>query len=197
MHALLFAIGAYLIGSISSAIIASKLFKLPDPRSVGSGNPGATNVLRSGHKTAALFTLIGDALKGLIPVLLAQTITGDPVVVACAAIGAFLGHLYPLFTGFKGGKGVATALGVFLAMSPMIFIAMVITWLLAAFAFRMSSLAALLAAAVALPGSFLFGESSALVGATFVIVAMLFLKHRENIERIVAGTESKIGDKSQ
>lgn len=195
MQVLLFAVFAYLIGSISSAIIISKLLKLPDPRSFGSGNPGATNVLRSGSKAAAAATLIGDALKGSIPVWCAYAFSGEPAVVAVSAIGAFLGHLYPVYYGFKGGKGVATALGVFLAANPYIFLVMVITWLLTAALSKMSSLAALVAAAVALPCSFMFWQSLPMVGATFVIVALLFLRHRPNIERILAGTESKIGDK--
>ncbi len=190
-----FTIAAYLVGSISSAIILSKLFGLTDPREVGSGNPGATNVLRSGNKKAAALTLLGDVLKGLIPVLVAKVLTGDSLIIAGAAIGAFLGHLYPIYYKFKGGKGVATALGVFLGMNWMTFIIMGVTWLIVAKLFKMSSLASLASAAVALMFT-LFNPVLPIVAATFVVVALLFLKHRDNIDRLRSGTESKIGEKS-
>jgi glycerol-3-phosphate acyltransferase PlsY len=195
MIAIIFGICAYLIGSISSAIILSKIFGLTDPREVGSGNPGATNVLRSGNKKAAALTLLGDMLKGFIPVALASILTNSSVVLAFTAIGAFLGHLYPLYYKFKGGKGVATAIGVFAGINVYVFIIMVITWLVTAKLFKMSSLASLAAGGMALFAS-LFTPSIPVIGASFVIVALLFFKHRDNIERIRAGNESKIGDKS-
>ncbi|MGH1428201.1 MAG: glycerol-3-phosphate 1-O-acyltransferase PlsY [Arenicella sp.] len=195
MIAVIFGFIAYLIGSISSAIILSKIFGLTDPREVGSGNPGATNVLRSGNKKAAALTLLGDMLKGFLPVSAAMLLSGSNAIIAITAIGAFLGHLYPLYYKFKGGKGVATAFGVFLALNIYAFIVMAIVWLVTAKIFKMSSLASLTAASSALIVSF-FMPSIPLLGATFAIVALLFWKHRDNIERLRSGTESKIGDKS-
>ena len=195
MIAIIFGFAAYLIGSISCAIILSKLFGLNDPRQVGSGNPGATNVLRSGNKTAAAMTLIGDMLKGLIPVLVARFFTDDTIILACTALGAFLGHLYPIYYRFKGGKGVATLFGVFLGLNPVIFVVMATVWLSIAKMFKMSSLASLCAGGSALLMS-LFQPSIPLLGATFAIIALLFWKHRDNIDRLRAGTESKIGNKT-
>ena len=196
MIALVFGFFAYLLGSISSAIVVSKIFGLEDPRNVGSGNPGATNVLRSGNKTAAGITLAGDILKGFIPVLIANLATNNPIALAFAALGTFLGHLYPLYYGFKGGKGVATMLGIFLALNPLTFLAMALIWLMTAKIFKISSLASLTAAGTALFISF-FSSSIPILGATFAIVALLFWKHKDNIERLRAGTESKIGEKSK
>ena len=190
----------YLFGSISSAIIVSKLFGLSDPRNVGSGNPGATNVLRSGNKFAAVLTLIGDVAKGLIPVALAQHYGMSVGVVACVAIAAFMGHLFPIFFGFKGGKGVATAIGVFLALSWQLSTTFGVAWLLTAAITRYSSLASLIASAAAGIASFAIFNQQAelqLIGAVFWIMAFLFQRHRENIERLKAGTESKIGSKSK
>lgn len=188
----------YLFGSISSAIIVSKVFRLDDPRNVGSGNPGATNVLRSGNKAAAALTLLGDVLKGVIPVLLAQHYSGSIAVTAMVAIAAFMGHLFPIFFGFKGGKGVATAIGVFIALSWKLFAVFAITWLAVAAISRYSSLAGLSASAVTGIASFaIFNQQHQLqlIGAVFWIVAFLFQRHRENIERLKSGTESKIGQK--
>ena len=193
--ALIVAILAYLIGSISSAILLSKIFGLEDPRNVGSGNPGATNVLRSGNKKAAALTLLGDMLKGFLPVFLVGLLSDSGVLLALTALGAFLGHLYPIYYGFKGGKGVATMLGIFLALKPLTFVAMGLVWLIVAKVFKFSSLASLAAAGTALLFSF-FSASIPLLGATFGIVALLFWKHKENIERLKAGIESKIGDKT-
>ena len=183
---------AYLFGSLSCAIIVCRVMALPDPRSAGSNNPGATNVLRIGGKKAALITLAGDALKGLLPVLAAGALSGHPPVIALAGAGAFLGHLYPVFFAFKGGKGVATAAGVFTGLSVPLGAMLMLVWLGAALVFRYSSLAALIAAAAAplltwwlLPGPGYFGMS-------LVIAALLFRRHRENIRRLSAGTESKI-----
>ena len=196
LQIILFPAIAYLIGSISSAIVISKVMKLPDPRKTGSGNPGATNVLRSGNKNAAFLTLVCDLLKGLIPVLLTSYFSNSLAVLALVAIAVFMGHLYPLYYHFKGGKGVATAIGVFLGLNIYVFIAFAITWMAAAFVSRMSSFAALAASAVSLISSVLFWQNLPVVGAVFVIVAFIFLKHRSNIERIIAGTESKIGEKA-
>ena len=186
----------FLFGSISSAILVSKLFRLEDPRNVGSGNPGATNVLRSGNKFAAGLTLLGDVLKGVIPVLLAQYYSGSVAIVAIVAIAAFMGHLFPIFFGFKGGKGVATAIGVFVALSWKLFVVFVVTWLITAKISRYSSLSGLMAAAATGIASFaVFNQEHQLqlIGAVFWIVAFLFQRHRANIERLKSGTEPKIG----
>jgi len=186
----------FLFGSISSAILVSKLFRLEDPRNVGSGNPGATNVLRSGNKFAAGLTLLGDVLKGVIPVLLAQHYSGSVAIVAMVAIAAFMGHLFPIFFGFKGGKGVATAIGVFVALSWKLFVVFVVTWLITAKISRYSSLSGLMAAAATGIASFaVFNQEHQLqlIGAVFWIVAFLFQRHRANIERLKSGTEPKIG----
>ena len=183
---------AYLFGSISSAVIVCRAMALPDPRASGSKNPGATNVLRIGGKKAAVITLAGDALKGLIPVLAAGALSDHSVVVALAGAGAFLGHLYPVFFAFKGGKGVATAAGVFAGLSVTVSALLVLVWLAAALVFRYSSLAALIAAAVApLLTLWLLPEPGYFV-MSLVVAALLFWRHRENIRRIKAGAESKI-----
>ena len=195
---ILWPILGYLIGSISSAIIISKLFGLADPREQGSKNPGATNVLRSGNKVAAALTLLGDVLKGLIPVLLAQHFGASIAVIALVSIAAFMGHLYPLYFGFNGGKGVATAIGVFTALSWKLIAVFAFVWLSVAAITRYSSLAALIASGATGLASFaIFNQSHQLqlIGAVFLIVAFLFLRHRENIDRLRAGQESKIGEK--
>lgn len=189
----------YLFGSISSAVIVSKLFSLDDPRKVGSGNPGATNVLRSGNKFAAGLTLVGDVLKGFIPISLAQYFDQTNGVIALVAIASFMGHLFPIFFAFKGGKGVATLVGIFLALDFRLFAVFAITWLLVAFISRYSSLAALIAALVSALASFaIFNQSDQmqLIGGVALIVAFLFQRHRENIERLKSGQEGKIGRKS-
>ena len=188
----------YLFGSISSAILVSKVFSLSDPREVGSGNPGATNVLRSGNKAAAAITLIGDVLKGVLPVLLAQQAGVGNGVVAMVAIAAFMGHLFPIFFGFKGGKGVATAIGVFVALSWKLLVVFMIAWMLTAAISRYSSLAALVASALTGLASFaVFNEPHQLqlIGAVFWIVAFTFQRHRENIDRLKSGAEPKIGNR--
>ena len=198
MPAFLWPILGYLFGSISSAVIVSKLFRLDDPRNVGSGNPGATNVLRSGNRIAAVLTLLGDVLKGVLPVLLAKYIGVSNGVIACVAIGAFMGHLFPVFFGFKGGKGVATAIGVFIALSWKLFLTFGLVWLATAAVFRYSSLAALVASAVTGVAAFaIFNDPSELriIGGVFWIVAFTFQRHRENIDRLKQGTEPKIGEK--
>ncbi|WP_233238051.1 glycerol-3-phosphate 1-O-acyltransferase PlsY [Bordetella sp. LUAb4] len=208
-HSILFSLGlvvlAYVIGSIPFAVVVSKLMGLKDPRSYGSGNPGATNVLRSGSKLAAALTLLGDAAKGWFAVWLAQRL-GTPSlswnVVALVALAVFLGHLFPLFLRFRGGKGVATALGVILAIEPWLALAVVATWLIVAVCFRYSSLAAL-AAAVFAPFYYIFGSGLAwyaqapLTVALVIIVLLLIVRHRANITRLLNGTESRIGSKKK
>jgi len=186
----------YLFGSISSAVIVSKLFRLDDPRDVGSGNPGATNVLRSGNKAAAAVTLLGDILKGALPVLLAQYAGVSSGVLALVAIAAFMGHLFPVFFGFNGGKGVATAIGVYAALSWQLLLVFAVFWVVTAALTRYSSLSALVASAVTGIASFaVFNDKSELqlIGAVFWIVAFTFQRHRENIDRLKNGTEGKIG----
>jgi glycerol-3-phosphate acyltransferase PlsY len=183
---------AYLIGSISSAIIVSKLFRLNDPRKVGSGNAGATNVLRSGNKCAALLTLIGDVLKGAIPVWLTQSYGTSDGIIGLCALAALLGHIFPVYFSFDGGKGVATCLGIFTALMPIIAVIIIVIWFLVAAISRYSSLAALIAAATTIPMSFFFFDEMLYVGVSFALVALLMLKHRDNIERLKLGTERKI-----
>ena len=208
MYTIIFTIGAYLIGSISFAVVMSKAFGLSDPRTYGSKNPGATNVLRSGSKKAAIATLIGDCVKGWIPVAVAVWLAshaqyeqrfdfGDGGV-ALVAIAVFLGHLWPVFFRFVGGKGVATALGVLLGLNPWLGLATLVTWLAVAYAFRYSSLAALVAAVFA---PFYFGL---MVGGTMpfellaviVMSVLLLFRHAKNIANLLAGKESRIGSKA-
>jgi glycerol-3-phosphate acyltransferase PlsY len=183
---------AYLLGSISSAIVVAKAFGLPDPRTTGSGNPGATNILRSGGKTAAAVTLLGDVLKGVIPVLLARGVTDDALILALVAAMAYLGHLYPLFFGFRGGKGVATALGVYLALNPWMGLALIVTWLVTALVSRYSSLAALVAAAFSPFFAWRLLPGAPYILMSVVLAVLLFWRHRGNIQRLVAGREDKI-----
>jgi len=188
---------AYLLGSISFAMIAAKLFGLADPRSYGSGNPGATNVLRSGNKKAALFTLIGDALKGWVAVFVAQKMGFSDTIIGLVALAVFFGHLFPVFLKFKGGKGVATAAGVLLALDPLIGLAVLGTWLFVAFAFRYSSLAALLAAALAPVYTILINGTNGPTLVISIIALTLIGKHWQNLQRLLAGQESKIGSKKK
>jgi glycerol-3-phosphate acyltransferase PlsY len=183
---------AYLCGSVSSAILVCKLLGLADPRTQGSQNPGATNVLRIGGKKAALLTLAGDFLKGFIPVLAAKIYGLDSWSLSLVALGAFLGHLYPLFFHFRGGKGVATFLGVSLALAWPLGLALILTWLSTALLFRYSSLGAIIMALCApfYAGYFIDTNSAFVVG---LISVLLLIRHRHNIEKLVAGTESKIG----
>jgi glycerol-3-phosphate acyltransferase PlsY len=189
----------YLLGSISTAIITCKLMGLPDPRSHGSGSPGATNVLRTGSKAAAIITLLGDAVKGLIPVLLGhfyiQHHPGPEWLPAAAGFGAFIGHLYPLYFGFKGGKGVATAYGVLLGIAPIVFILTGVTWLLMAGIFRISSLSAL--TAYALAPVYTWWQTGSLTTAGWVLFMSVLIgwRHRANIQRLLNGTEPRIGKK--
>ncbi|MCF7694919.1 glycerol-3-phosphate 1-O-acyltransferase PlsY [Mycetohabitans sp. B2] len=199
MANLLVAVVAYLIGSISFAVVVSAAMGLSDPRTYGSKNPGATNVLRSGNKAAAILTLLGDAFKGWLAVWLVKHAGAayglDAFSVALASIAVFVGHLYPVFFRFQGGKGVATAAGVLLAIDPVLGIATAATWLIIAFFFRYSSLAALIAALFApLFDLFMFG-SNPVAGAIIAMSVLLVWRHRANISKLLAGQESRIGDK--
>jgi len=182
----------YLFGSVSSAIIVAKMMGLDDPRTQGSGNPGATNVLRLGGKKAAIITLAGDVLKGLLPVIIAKSISDDPLILALTAFATFLGHLYPVFFGFKGGKGVATAIGAIIGLSPAMAGLLFISWLAVAIITRYSSLAALMASAAAPVYAWWLGLPAQIIFAILLIAIMLFWRHRENISRLLAGGESKI-----
>jgi glycerol-3-phosphate acyltransferase PlsY len=201
LAALAIVIGAYLIGSVSFAVVVSKAFGLPDPHEYGSGNPGATNVLRSGSKKAAIATLLLDALKGVVPVLAARWAAqryglGDEAVDWCAALagfGAFLGHLWPLYFHFKGGKGVATAVGVLLAINPWLGLATLATWVIIAFFFRYSSLASLVSAAFAPFYQLLIWGAEPAAAVIVVMSLLLFWRHAPNFSKLLAGTESKIG----
>ena len=186
---------AYFIGSVSTAILACKLLGKPDPRTVGSKNPGATNVLRYAGKKAAIITLLGDSLKGLIPVAIGHALGLGWGWLVAIGFAAFLGHLYPLFYGFKGGKGVATAMGVYIGLHPVIGLAVIATWLAMAFAFNISSLAALIATLLA-PFYFYFvtGSMPLLVGLV-LITLLIYWRHRSNIQHILDGTEGKISRK--
>lgn len=184
---------AYLLGSLNSAIILCRIMRFPDPRTQGSGNPGATNVLRYGGKKAAIIVLLGDMLKGLLPVAVAQWLALPDVALATVGFAAFLGHLYPVFFRFEGGKGVATALGVMLGLSWLMGAAVLGTWLAVAFALRYSSLAALTATLLApLYAWWLIGSTS-IVAMVTVMGVMLFWRHRSNIRKLLQGTEGKIG----
>jgi acyl phosphate:glycerol-3-phosphate acyltransferase len=186
-------LASYLLGSVSFAIVVSRLMRLPDPRSYGSKNPGATNVLRTGRKAAAALTLSGDALKGLVAVLVCQRFA--PEAVPYAALAAFLGHLFPLWHRFEGGKGVATAAGVLFGLDWRLGLGTVATWVIIAAFLRYSSLASLVAALFApFFTALLFGFGPAFAGV-LAMAALLVWRHRENIARLVAGNESRIGMK--
>ena len=192
MLLILLPLGGYLLGSVSSAVLVSKLMGLPDPRQSGSGNPGATNVLRLGNKPAAALTLLGDVLKGVLPVLIAKYLDADTTGIALAGLGAFLGHLFPVFFGFAGGKGVATSLGIFLALNPVIAGLQVALWALMALVFRYSSLAALVTALATPILLFWQTDDRVLTGFGIILAALLVFRHRANIVRLVQGNESKI-----
>jgi len=189
---------AYLLGSISFAVVVSKAMGLPDPYTHGSKNPGATNVLRTGNKLAAVLTLLGDAAKGWVAVTIARVMLGDPasesnnILLGLVAITVFLGHLYPIFHGFKGGKGVATAAGILFAISWVLGLATLGTWLIVAFFMRYSSLAALCAAAFApLYFTFLFGVQPMSL-AILIMSLLLIYRHRSNIRNLMNGTETRL-----
>jgi len=200
LFAVLFVLLAYLLGSISFAVVVSKLFDLDDPRSYGSGNPGATNVLRSGHKVAAVLTLAGDAFKGWAGGLAGLANGVRPHCCRLCCRGGFCGHVFPVFLSFKGGKGVATAFGVILALAPALGLATLLTWLIVAFFFRLSSLAAIAAALFApfyyfILSGLLWPLNNAFLWALAVIALLLLQRHRANIGRIFKGTEPRIGAK--
>lgn len=189
---LLIIIAAYLLGSVSTSVIASRLFNFPDPRLSGSENPGTTNVLRLGGKIPAAFTLLGDMLKGLLPIVIAKAAGLDDFWLICVATAAFLGHLFPLYYGFKGGKGVATAMGIYIALNPIIGLAVLATWLSAAFAFNMSSVAAMIAILLAPFYFYLVTHSAALGFGLLIITALVYWKHIPNIQKLLMGTENRI-----
>ncbi len=197
----LFALLAYLIGSISFAVVVSKTMGLPDPHSYGSGNPGATNVLRTGNKKAALLTLLGDGLKGWLAVWLAQRFGPDYGVdqtgIALVAVAVFLGHLFPVFHRFAGGKGVATAAGILFAIHPWLGLGTLATWLIIAAFFRYSSLAALVSAVFAPFFYVLMFGTDVVAAAILAISALLIMRHRQNIAKLLAGQESRIGEKKK
>ena len=186
-------LAAYLFGSISTAVLIARAMGLQDPREVGSRNPGATNILRYGGKTAAVLTLLGDILKGVIPVLIARALTTDAVIITLCGFAAFLGHLFPVFFSFRGGKGVATALGVWFALNPWVGLALLATWILMALLFRYSSLAALTASAAAPLYVAWLSPGTPYLATMIVMSAILIFRHRSNIRNLIVGTETKIG----
>ena len=197
IHYLIYALAGYLVGSVSTAIITCKLMGLEDPRSVGSNNPGATNVLRHGGKKAAIITLIGDMLKGLVPVIAVTMVEPAAGAIALTGLGAFLGHVFPVYYGFKGGKGVATYYGVLLGFSWVAGIAALLIWLLTAFVSKISSLSALVSA---LSAPFVLWYSSHSPELTVILglmTALLFWRHRSNVSNIIDGKEHKIGVKKE
>ena len=187
-------VAAYLIGSISAAIVVCKVMGLPDPRSQGSGNPGATNVLRVGGKKAAAITLFGDMLKGFLPVLVAKLLAVSDPALAMVGFAAFIGHLFPVFFGFKGGKGVATMLGVLFGWHWAVGLATALTWLIMAKVFKISSLSALIATLLApLYIYLIMGKILPIIISAAVMTLILFIRHRSNIRNLLTGKEGKIG----
>jgi len=197
LAALLVVVAAYLVGSVSFAVVVSRAYGLPDPHEYGSGNPGATNVLRTGNKMAALLTLLGDGLKGFVAVFLARKVvemSGAPDwVVAAAAVAVFVGHLYPVFFGFRGGKGVATGAGIVFALHWPLGLALAVIWLTMAYGFKISSLAALTAALLMPLGMFYTFGPAPVAWAMVPIALLIFWRHRENIRQLVSGKERAIG----
>ena len=197
LASLAFVVAAYLIGSVSFAVVTSKLFGLPDPHSYGSGNPGATNVLRSGNKAAAALTLVGDGAKGWLAVFLAQTLGpsfgGADWMVPAVALAVFIGHLFPVFHGFSGGKGVATAAGVIFALHWPLGLALAVLWMVMALGFKISSLAALTTAALMPLGAFYVFGNAPPAWAMVPISMLLIWRHRSNIRQLLDGKESTIG----
>jgi len=193
--AVLSVVVAYLVGSISSAIIVCHLMGLPDPRTSGSKNPGATNVLRLGGKKAAIITLLGDVLKGFLPVLIVRLYTDSSSVLAAVTLVAFLGHVFPVLFRFQGGKGVATAFGGMVALSWPTALATIVSWILVAMIFRYSSLSALVAACLAPIYIGYFTAVPIYIGMSSLISSLIVWRHRSNIRSLLAGTERKIGQK--
>ena len=189
----LLVVAGYLVGSIATAVLVSRVLGVADPRSGGSGNPGATNVLRLAGRKAAALTLAGDVLKGVVPVLAARAAELPPAMVALVGLAAFLGHLFPVFFGFRGGKGVATALGALLGLEPLLGAAVLATWLAVAGVTRYSSLAALVASVLAPGYAWVLSGDRGLVGAVAVMAVLLVWRHRANVRRLLAGEEGRIG----
>lgn len=190
------AVVSYLVGSLSFAVIVSRIFGLADPRTYGSGNPGATNVLRSGNKAAAILTLVFDAVKGYVPVVVAQQMGLSEWVIAAAGLGAFIGHLWPVFFKFEGGKGVATAAGVLLGYSGALGGLVLLVWISMAAIFRYSSLAALTASLAAPLIQYWLMGLNTMTGCVVVMSALLIWRHEANIRKLLAGQESKLGQKA-
>lgn len=190
-----FALFGYLLGSVSAAIITCKIMGIADPRTVGSNNPGATNVLRAGGKKAAIITLLGDMLKGLIPVLIAVSMGMSNEVIAATGVAAFLGHLFPLYYGFKGGKGVATILGVLIGTHWLLGLGTIGIWLTMALTFRYSSLSALTAASGSPVLAWFITQSQVITICVAFMAVLLFWRHKSNIKNLIAGKEDKIGSK--
>jgi len=197
INLLLALFGGYLVGAVPFALVAAKLFGLPDPRTFGSRNPGATNVLRTGHKAAALLTLIGDAGKGAAAVLAVQVLTHDAILSATAGVGAFFGHLFSFWLRFQGGKGVATALGVLLAIEPLLGAIAALVWLTVAAVSRYSSLAALIASLLTPAIAWLLSLPTPIVALVTGMAAVLILRHHQNIRNLIHGRESKLGQSAQ
>ena len=201
MSTVLIAIAAYLLGSVSFAIAVSRLMRLPDPRGYGSGNPGATNVLRSGSKVAAVLTLAGDAAKGWLAVWLAMLYTGEPPAAGLeaplAGLCALLGHLFPVYHRFKGGKGVATAAGVLIGVDPWLGLATLGSFAVVAAIFRMASLASIVAALSAVFFSFWFFGLRPVTATVAIMVVLVVARHHDNIGRILRGEERRIGEKAR
>lgn len=193
LYIVLFATLAYLFGSISTAIVTCKLMGLPDPRTVGSNNPGATNVLRHGGKKAAAITLLGDMLKGLVPVLLVLQFQSDDLTVAIVGMCALLGHIFPLYYGFKGGKGVATFYGVILGTNWLVGIIALAIWLSMAYLFKISSLSAMVSIFFTPIIIWYFSHSAELTGFVILMALLIFWRHRSNIRSLMTGAEDKIG----
>lgn len=193
LTASLFILGAYLIGSLSAAIIICRLMGFPDPRTQGSNNPGATNVLRFAGKKAAALTLIGDFLKGLIPVLLAHFMGMDSVIIALTGMAAFMGHLFPLFFQFKGGKGVATAFGVMLGLDWQLGLLALLTWIVMAKIFKISSLSALTAALLTPLFAYLLQHETSTIMMLSLLSLILLYRHKQNIANLLSGNENSIG----
>jgi acyl phosphate:glycerol-3-phosphate acyltransferase len=198
MNAIVVVIAGYLIGSVSFAVLVSRAFSLPDPHSYGSGNPGATNVLRSGRRVAALLTLIGDSAKGALAVVLAQRYGADPALsAALAGVGVVFGHVFPVFHRFAGGKGVSTAAGVLLALNLWLGLGTLATWIMIAAFFRISSLAALIAAVFApVFTAILFNPAHPYFAGVLAVSAILVFRHKRNITNLLAGTEGRIGERA-
>jgi glycerol-3-phosphate acyltransferase PlsY len=192
INQLLIILFAYLVGSISSGIIVSQIFNLPDPRTIGSKNPGATNVMRSGNKKAAIFTLLGDLLKAIIVLAIAEYIGFRDLIIVCVALAVLIGHIYPIFYKFRGGKGVATAIGILIALNFKLALIVLSIWLIVFGIWRYSSLAAIVAA-ISAPffGIFIFGDQALYCMAYSLITIIILFKHQANIKKLLSGTELK------